>query len=516
MLVSRPFLFLLTTAILTAHPMGNFSVSHYSRIEVGPSQVHIDYVLDLAEIPTLELTQKWSLGGNAPKSELELRAIQEARQWAKNLEIAVDGKRLTPRFESARLTVSDGAGNMPVYRIAAKLSAAAKPGQLRFRDPNYPDRTGWKEIVVRPAEGAVLRNSDAPSEDKSSALSAYPQDPTVAPPQMLAAQVGWSAPIRAAVAAPVAPPAQATQTSVTPPGSSAPGSVVRGDFLSQLLGRKDLTWGLILLGIAVAFVLGGTHALSPGHGKTMVAAYLVGAKGTFSHALILGGTVTFTHTISVFALGFVTLFLSQYILPQTLYPILGAISGVTIVWLGATLLYKRVHRLMHHHHAHSHGHADEHAHAAAAADSHSHADLHHHHHRDHDHPHTHDHDHGPGGHSHVPEGEISLGSLLALGASGGLVPCPTGLVLLLSSIAIGRIGLGLTLLTAFSAGLAVVLTGIGLLVVYAKQWLPESQKTASSPFFRIVPVFSALAILVIGLMMTAVSLGWIQPNRFIG
>ncbi|HUS07483.1 MAG TPA: hypothetical protein VMZ52_14345 [Bryobacteraceae bacterium] len=130
--------------------------------------------------------------------------------------------------------------------------------------------------------------------------------------------------------------------------------------------------------------------------------------------------------------------------------------------------------------------------------------------------HEHDHDHGPHGHSHVPEGEISLGSLIALGASGGLVPCPTGLVLLLSSIAIGRIALGLVLLTAFSAGLAVVLTGIGILVVYAKKWLPESHKAASSPLVRILPVFSAFVILVIGLMMTAVSLGWIQPNRFIG
>lgn len=502
--------------------MGNFSVSHYSRIDVGPAQLHIDYVLDLAEIPTLELTQKWNLSASAPKPELEQHAIQEARQWAKNLEVTVDGKRLAPRFESAHLTVSDGAGNMPVYRIAAKLSVAAKPGQLKFRDLNYPDRTGWKEIVVKPADGAVLRSSDAPAEDKSSALTAYPQDPTLAPPQLLAAAASWTAPAPVAeVAVPApAPPAPVIEKAVTPPGSAAPGNVVRGDFLSQLLGRKDITWGLILLGIGVAFVLGGTHALSPGHGKTMVAAYLVGAKGTFRHALILGGTVTFTHTISVFALGFVTLFLSRYILPQTLYPILGGISGVTIVWLGATLLYKRVHRLMHHHHEHAHTHS--HAHAAVAGHSHDHGHDHHHHHdhghdhHHHDHPHDHEHDHGPGGHSHVPEGEISLGSLLALGASGGLVPCPTGLVLLLSSIAIGRIGLGLTLLTAFSAGLAVVLTGIGLLVVYAKQWLPESQKAASSPFFRIVPVFSALAILIIGIMMTAVSLGWIQPNRFIG
>src|SRR5207248_712444 len=123
-------------------------------------------------------------------------------------------------------------------------------------------------------------------------------------------------------------------TAAAPPQSSAAGTVVRGDFLSQLLNKREIGLGLVLMGLAVAFGLGAIHALSPGHGKTIVAAYLVGARGTFKHAIFLGGMVTFTHTISVFFLGFVTLFLSQYVLPEKIYPVLGAISGMSIVWLG--------------------------------------------------------------------------------------------------------------------------------------------------------------------------------------
>jgi ABC-type nickel/cobalt efflux system permease component RcnA len=265
--------------------------------------------------------------------------------------------------------------------------------------------------------------------------------------------------------------------------------VVRGDFLSQLLNKRDVGLGLVLLGLAVAFCLGAAHALTPGHGKTIVAAYLVGARGTMKHAIFLGGMVTFTHTISVFFLGFTTLFLSQYVLPEKIYPVLGAISGLSIVWIGAILLYKRAMRLRGH--AHDHGH-------------------------EHPHHHDHDHSHGPGGHSHVPEGDITLGSLIALGASGGLVPCPSALVLLLSSIALGRIALGMLLLVSFSMGLAVVLMAIGIAVLYAKHWLPDSEATSRHPAFRLLPVFSAAIMVCLGLLMTGVSLGVIRPDRLIG
>jgi ABC-type nickel/cobalt efflux system permease component RcnA len=251
--------------------------------------------------------------------------------------------------------------------------------------------------------------------------------------------------------------------------------VAQGESLSRLLHQGQIGWSAMLLALLAAFAFGAVHALSPGHGKTLVAAYLVGSRGTPRHAVFLGLTVTFTHTVSVFALGLVTLYLSRFVLPETITPVLGAISGATIVWVGATLLYRRtVGRRMT-------------GPAPGLA-----------------------HDHGDGRvHTHVPE-EISVGGLIALGASGGLVPCPSALVLLLTAVSVGRVGLGLTLLAAFSAGLAVVLTAVGLAVLYAKQWLPDRAKTAESPWFRYLPVASAAFIVCIGMAMTWVS---VRPGR---
>ena len=116
----------------------------------------------------------------------------------------------------------------------------------------------------------------------------------------------------------------------------------------------------------------------------------------------------------------------------------------------------------------------------------------------------------------MPEGDVTLGSLIALGASGGLVPCPSALVLLLSSIALGHVGLGLILLVAFSLGLAGVLMTIGMLVLYAKHLLPDPAKTSRHPVFRLVPVLSAMVIVCLGLLMTGVSLGWVRPGGLVG
>jgi nickel/cobalt exporter len=231
------------------------------------------------------------------------------------------------------------------------------------------------------------------------------------------------------------------------------------NWLGELLRRGDIGPGLVLAGLGVAFGLGALHALSPGHGKTIVAAYLVGTRGTFRHALYLGGIVTFTHTASVFALGIATLFLSRYVLPDRIMPVLGAVSGISIVWVGSVLLWRRVHALRHEH------------------------DHHHHHHQ---------------------AAEVSMAGLVALGASGGLVPCPSALVLLLSAVTLRRVGLGLLLLVGFSAGLAVVLTAIGALAIYAKHLLPD-EGAARSRFFRLAPVISAAVIVVVGLAVTGFS-----------
>ena len=247
--------------------------------------------------------------------------------------------------------------------------------------------------------------------------------------------------------------------------------VVQGDYLSGLLHQGEIGWSVMLLGMLAAFAFGAVHALSPGHGKTLVAAYLVGSRGTPRHAVFLGLMVTFTHTISGFALGLVTLYLSRFVLPETITPILGAISGITIVWVGGTLLDRR-----------TLGQGTAPAPPGLA------------------------HHHGDGRvHTHVPE-EVSVGGLIALGASGGLVPCPSALVLLLTAVSLGRVGLGLTLLVAFSAGLAVVLTAVGLAVLFAKHWLPDSRTPGRGTALRYLPVASAAFIVCVGIAMTWVSL----------
>jgi ABC-type nickel/cobalt efflux system permease component RcnA len=442
-----------------AHPMGNFSVNHFARFTSEPGAVNIRYVLDLAEIPTFELKQDWE-----KNADPQQKALQLARAWAANLTVTASGKPVTLRVLRAGISFADGAGNMPVARITADLQADAT-GLITYEDRNYPGRAGWKEIVL---PGAA---------DRSRELTAYPQDPTVAPPQDLRASftIKTKAPPRPS-SSPVVSQPTAIVDAQPPP--APPGTVTRGDYLSRLLHRDEIGWRLTLIGMAVAFGLGAVHAFSPGHGKTIVAAYLVGSRGTLRHAAFLAAMVTFTHTVSVFFLGFVTLYLSKYVLPERLYPVMGAISGISIVWVGATLFFRRLSR-----YGHYHSHDDHH----------------------------HDHYHGPGSHSHMPEGEITMGSLIALGASGGMVPCPSALVLLLSSISLGRVGLGLILLVGFSAGLAMVLMAIGAAVLFAGSLLPRSQAITNSRAMRLLPVASAAVVTVVGVVMTCVSLGILRP-----
>jgi nickel/cobalt exporter len=229
----------------------------------------------------------------------------------------------------------------------------------------------------------------------------------------------------------------------------------------------------------------------------------VGERGTPRHAVFLGGMVTFTHTISVFLLGLGMMFLSRYIMPEKISKVLGIVSGLSIVWIGGMLLWRRARKLRRKNHVHSH------------AQEHVHAHTHTHTHGGHTHSHgAHTHTHDGHTYSHVPKGDISLGSLIALGASGGLVPCPSALILLLSAISIGRPGLGIILLIAFSLGLAIVLMATGMIVLYAKNLLPQPKRT-DNLLFRYMPVVSAASILLIGLLMTGVSLGWLSATRLL-
>lgn len=315
-----------------------------------------------------------------------------------------------------------------------------------------------------------------------------------------------------------------------------------GQFTSHVFTPKETTfslspagtlfghgkWALTLIGV---FAWGAVHSLSPGHGKTLVGAYLVGEKATPRHAIFLAMTTTVTHTLGVFALGLVTLFAARYILPEQLYPWLSLISGSMVVAIGANLLWQRWkvshahHGQSHHsqsHHSHDHHSHDHHGHDHHSHDHHSHDHHSHDHHshdqQDRDHDHNLDrnrpqrqiyHAHGGHSHSHLPDlsGQaVTWRSLLILGFSAGLVPCPAALVLLLGAIALGNPLSGLILVFVFSLGLSLVLTILGLSLVYAKQLFQLMPKSLGSPWMQWLPVVSAVGIVILGLGISTQSL----------
>ncbi len=462
--------------------MGNFAICHYARLQADPSDVKVRYVIDMAEIPALSEKETLDADHNGSVSPAEKSAYLAARaaQFASGVTLTVNGKPSALTLVDSDLRLSLGAGGLQTLKIMLDWTAATLPGSrdIAWEDRNYPSRTGWKEIVAADGDGVALEGASAFSQDRSRGLSIYPRD--LVPPQDTEAH--FSAVPGAAVASAAAP----TET------LAATRDATPRDLFTQAIARRSLTPGIMLTGLLIAFIFGAFHALSPGHGKTMVAAYLVGSRGTMRHAVLLGLIVTITHTLGVFALGLITLFASRYIVPEKLYPFLSAGSGLAVFGVGVWLLVSRLRGLpTSHHHIHSHEDNPDEIHLHTE-----------------DHSHDHVHGHGPGQHTHdIPEGPITLRSLLALGISGGIVPCPSALVVLLSAVALHRIAYGMVLITAFSIGLASVLIVIGLMVVSTRHWI--ARFPLGEGLLRRLPVASAAAITLIGalLIIRAVTAG---------
>ncbi len=408
-----------------AHPLGNFTVNRFSRLEVSGPRVYVFYVLDLAEIPTFQA------------GKIDARAY--ARRIARGVTLTVDGRpaRLVP-VQSA-LAHPRGAGGLRTTRLEIVLRGPRLTGasEVRYVDTNYAERIGWKEIVV---------GGDVPS--RSHELRAYPKDLLQSPLDVTTVSTRL-VPGTGAETAPVLTSGRALQ---------APDRVADSGFAS-LVSRGHLGLWVILGSLAAAMFWGAAHALSPGHGKTIVAAYLVGQRGTPRHAALLGLIVTVTHTIGVFALGLVTLLLSRFIVPDELYPWLNLVSGMLVVGIGGSVLRTRWK-----HRAHAHAHTDGH---------------------------EHHHDH---------EQDLSRRSLVAVGITGGLLPCPSALVVLLAAVSLHRVGFGMLLVVAFSVGLALTITGIGLVAVLARGAFRRF--SFEGRLVSLLPAASALVILAAGVGMT--------------
>jgi nickel/cobalt exporter len=425
-------------AAAQAHPLGNFSVNRLDVVRVSRDDVRVTWVLDRAEIPTFQ---------ERGRSRAQLLAAAQG-VVRRDVRLEVDGRPLALRPDGpGRLAFRPGQGGLRTTRIELGLRARVRdPRKVVLRDRSYADRVGWRAIVVRPGRGTAVRSS-VPADDPTNRLRAYPRALLSSPPDERTATLA----VRPGDGAVTAPGADGRGLRTTTERG------VDGGFAALLADAAEGR-GVLLLLLLAAAGWGALHALSPGHGKGMVAAYLVGTRGSSADAVLLGLTVTVAHTAGVFALGLVTLGLSAWVLPEDLYPWLTLVSGLLVVVVGASVLR---------------GHLRTRSHA------------HHHHH---------------GHHHHAP----TRRGLLALGASAGIIPCPSALVVLLGAIAQHELGLGFALIVAFSAGLAATLVALGLAVVWTRRLsrrLPAPGRLG--PALALAPAVSSVVIMGFGAVLAA-------------
>jgi nickel/cobalt exporter len=483
-----------------AHPLGNFTVNRLSIVAIRPDTILVHYILDMAEIPALQekLAMDGDRDGVLSDEETATARRRLTEQIGQNLRLTLDGQPVRLVARSSTLSYPPGQGGLMTLRLeidfVADYTPSGRPMVGRYVDNNYLDRLGYVDVLVLAEEGVGLLETSGATDDPTGRLTAYPDDALTSPRTQHEATFRFQSGAPSLIA-PLLVPVRQTAAAAQ-------------DAFAALIAEREITPAFVALALLLAMGLGALHALGPGHGKTVVAAYLVGSRGTAAHALFLGATVTITHTLGVFVLGFVTLFLSTFILPERLFPWLELISGLLVVGIGLSLFRERL--------AHAfprlfrrgevvpaHDHAELHALGIA----HDHDQDHGHHH----HPRAVVHSHGGTTHSHLPPGadgsRVTWRSLLALGVSGGLLPCPSALVVMLSAIALGRVAFGIILIVFFSIGLAGVLTGIGLALVYAGKLFARLPATAPLGALRILPVMSAAAIVVLGLAITLSALG---------
>src|SRR5512135_800013 len=321
--------------VAAANPLGNFTINHYAGLQVTRDSVAIDFVLDMAEIPSFQEISTFDANGNGQPDPGETASYTPAKcDWIRSqLELRINDQPAAIKLDSSAIDFPPGAGGLPTLRLTcaflAPIAQVTDSVNIYFKDNSYSDRLGWREIVVT-GQGAALAGNIA-STSVSNRLTAYPKDMLTSPLDQREAAFKFD---RSAASSQISNPA-----SQTPASDSAASN--RNDAFTQLITLQDVGPLTLLFALVVSFIWGALHAMSPGHGKTVVAAYLVGTRGTSRHAILLGLTVTLTHTLGVFALGFITLFASNYILPEQLYPWLSLASGLLVLGIGFILLLTR-------------------------------------------------------------------------------------------------------------------------------------------------------------------------------
>ncbi|MGH3834267.1 MAG: sulfite exporter TauE/SafE family protein [Pseudonocardiaceae bacterium] len=484
-----------------AHPLGNFTVNHYAGLTIHLDRVDVLAVVDSAEIPTLQQHPQVDTDGDGTVSGIERQAYAATQcdQLSGTVRATVDGEPLRFTVRSAEVSYPPGQADLPTTRLTCQLSAPAQlgePATLSFRDGFGDDRIGWREITAV-GRGVGLPQSPVPARSISDELHSYPNDLLAEPLDVRDVTL------------------RTVPGGASSLGSASGGNVSEAGEIERLLGwgtdrftefvGAQLTPLVGVLAVLLSLVLGASHAALPGHGKTLIAAYLAGRHGTTRDALLVGTTVTVTHTAGVLVVG---LLLSAFatLIGEQLLGWLGVLSGLLVTVIGASLLRAAV-RARRDSSAQGAPAPTPALVGAVAGHGHSHG----HDHRQiqgHGHSHFHGHGHEPA----LAGGDrLRRPALLGMGVAAGLVPSPSALLVLLAAIGLGRTWFGVLLVLGYGLGMAATLTAVGLLLVRLRdrverrlarardtQWLTQLAATT--------PTLTAALVLIVGLGLVARSL----------
>ncbi len=322
-----------------AHPLGNFSVNHYHGLRLHPDRLDDLAVLDEAEIPTRQAMSAVDVDGDDTVSDAERAtfAATTCRDLMAGLHATVDGRPVTWILQRSDLTLHPGAANLPTSRTECRLSAAvdlSRPVTVEVVDSYRANRVGWHEMTAA-AEGIGLVHPSVPAASTSDELRSYPQDLLASPLDQRSVTLRTGAVAGAANAPPDA-------TSVVP-GPVGRWLKAMTDRFYRIAGDGRLGLAVGLLGVALALLLGAAHAALPGHGKTVMAAYLAGRRGTARDAVTVGATVTVTHTAGVLVLGLLLTVVSGLV-GELALGWLGVTSGLLVMAIGVGLLRSALRR----------------------------------------------------------------------------------------------------------------------------------------------------------------------------
>ncbi|MEV6048523.1 nickel/cobalt transporter [Streptomyces xanthochromogenes] len=532
-----------------AHPLGNFTVNHHTGLILRADRVDVKVIVDRAEISTLQERPRIDLDHDGATSPAEADRYSKAACTALGRQLHADVRERPVGFSqtSHGLTYEPGQAGLNTSRLTCTYTAPvdlSRAADVAIRTTYDTQRIGWREMTVR-GQGLAITGTELPATSPTDELRHYPPDPTASPLDQHTAHLHT----------------QPGATASTPGAAALPGSswttgisdAVTARF-DALIGKRQLTVPVGLLAVLLALVLGASHAVLPGHGKTIMAAYLAGRRGTKRDAVTVGATVTFTHTAGVLVLG-LALPTATHLAGETVLNWLGAASGLIVTGIGLWLLITNLRGRPSHGHHHHHGTGHHHHH---------HGDDHHHHHHDdesghddghghHDH-HEHRHhvtreaslrikvrlpqrrrpatpQHGEPGtvatltkpetslsdstppHQHGPAHRQGRGGLIGMGIAGGLVPSPSALVVLLGAVALGRTAFGVLLVIAYGLGMAASLTAAGLLLVRLRDHLETRTPTLSTRWQAalrhlagIGPVMTAVLVVIVGAGLTITAL----------